>query len=134
MLVSPEVRTCRKCDEAKSIEDFYVIKGKPEWTCKTCKIALSVAWRAANRTRARAVHHRSVTKKRLGITDEQYDAAYTDHCAACGSTYQLCVDHNHATGIVRGTLCRTCNLAVGWTKDDPARLRALADYLERERP
>lgn len=132
MLVSAEVRTCRKCDTTKPIDDFYVIGATyREWTCKACKVACANAWRDANRDRWNATRHRSQTKKRLGITDEQYDAAYTDHCAACGATEQLCVDHNHATGATRGTLCRTCNLAVGWVKDDPTRLRALADYLER---
>ena len=132
MLVVVELRTCRKCGEAKPIDDFYRIRGKHEWTCKVCKIAHATAWRAANRVRARAVQHRSVTKARLGITDEQYDAAWTGQCAVCGATERLCVDHNHKTGVTRGTLCQWCNLAVGWMRDDPVRIRALADYVERD--
>lgn len=51
-------------------------------------------------------------------------------CAIC-----LCpmesphVDHDHNTGAVRGLLCKWCNLAIGYMKDDAARLRAAADYL-----
>ena len=52
-------------------------------------------------------------------------------CEACESTEGLCLDHDHATGQVRGTLCRKCNWALGLLHDDPARLYALAAYLDR---
>jgi hypothetical protein len=42
------------------------------------------------------------------------------------------VDHDHKTGKVRGILCHKCNIALGLIGDDPARARALANYLERE--
>jgi hypothetical protein len=41
------------------------------------------------------------------------------------------VDHCHATGITRSILCGPCNAALGSVQDDPARLRAMADYIER---
>jgi len=43
----------------------------------------------------------------------------------------MAIDHCHDSGRVRGILCKDCNLVLGWMKDTPARLRALADYLER---
>ena len=39
------------------------------------------------------------------------------------------VDHDHATGAVRGILCNHCNLALGLIKDDPKILQAMIDYL-----
>jgi len=45
----------------------------------------------------------------------------------------LVVDHDHSTGRVRKLLCNACNLAIGMVQEDPARLRALAAYLEFER-
>jgi hypothetical protein len=40
-----------------------------------------------------------------------------------------CVDHNHATGEVRGLLCRACNHGIGNLKDSPEVLTAAAKYL-----
>jgi hypothetical protein len=66
-------------------------------------------------------------------------------CAICGGANAngkaLSVDHDHAccTGdrscgeCVRGLLCSSCNFAVGYMRDDPARLRAAATYIEAAR-
>lgn len=54
-------------------------------------------------------------------------------CGVCRTpiTIGRChVDHCHVTGVVRGLLCATCNNGLGSFKDDPALLRAAADYLE----
>lgn len=53
-------------------------------------------------------------------------------CAICGCLPPLCVDHNHVTGVVRGLLCRNCNLALGGFKDNPDSLRKAITYLESE--
>jgi hypothetical protein len=41
------------------------------------------------------------------------------------------VDHDHATGKVRGILCHHCNMAAGAVKDNPQTARRLADYLQK---
>jgi len=54
----------------------------------------------------------------------------------CGQSFtelprkKIHIDHDHATGKVRGILCDSCNHTIGMAKENPKRLRRLADYLE----
>ena len=50
-----------------------------------------------------------------------------DRGGGCQSDW--CVDHDHRNGKVRGLLCRSCNLALGFLRDDPAVCNNAADYL-----
>lgn len=52
-------------------------------------------------------------------------------CALCRAItdYRLLVDHCHATGVVRGLLCRRCNAGLGFFLDSPEVLRAAAAYV-----
>lgn len=68
------------------------------------------------------------------ITPEQYDAQYVRQCGVCA----LCrthkeetfhVDHDHATGAVRGLLCGECNLMLGKAKDNTDTLSNAIAYL-----
>lgn len=40
-----------------------------------------------------------------------------------------CIDHDHTTGKVRGLLCRSCNGALGLTKDNICILQNMITYL-----
>jgi hypothetical protein len=79
--------------------------------------------------------------KKFNLTPEAWDAKHADQgflCAACltddpGFKGGWHTDHDHAIGLVRGILCQACNVALGYVKDDPARLRALANYVEAYR-
>nr|WP_279494490.1 endonuclease VII domain-containing protein [Actinocrispum wychmicini] len=72
-----------------------------------------------------------------GITAEQYAALYTlqgGRCAICrratGRGKRLAVDHNHATGEVRGLLCKPCNRDVlGHLRDDVSAFERAIAYL-----
>jgi hypothetical protein len=77
--------------------------------------------------------------KNYNLTVEQVNVMAEAGCRICGTTDwkgrhgRPHVDHDHATGKVRGILCDSCNLGLGKFKDDPALLRVAADYLEAAR-
>lgn len=93
-------------------------------------------WVAANPEQRRQSQVRYEMKKRYGITPEDYEvmlARQNGVCAICGKPeprgQRLSVDH---TGdLVRGLLCTHCNPGLGYFLDDPALLRAAADYLDK---
>ena len=77
------------------------------------------------------VQRRSELKRLYGITLEDYVDMFSKQegvCAICLEECQtrksLSVDHDHATGKIRGLLCNRCNRAIGMLNDD-------ADILER---
>ncbi|WP_448612678.1 endonuclease VII domain-containing protein [Modestobacter sp. URMC 112] len=75
-------------------------------------------------------------RRRYGITAEEADvmlAAQGGLCAVCRAAPAAHVDHDHATGAVRELLCFNCNGGLGQFRDDPAVLRAAANYVERHR-
>ena len=92
----------------------------------------------------RRYFHQSKLKCDYGITLADYDQMLVNQngrCAICcefetqqraGKVVQLCVDHDHETGQVRGLLCQACNMALGLFKDLPNRLRVAAEYLEQK--
>lgn len=92
---------------------------------------------AQDRWRVRSSAYNRKTK--YGVTSDQFETLRTaqgDRCAICrgewrGKGGQPHVDHDHTTGAVRGLLCGPCNNGLGMFRDDPALLRAAADYLGR---
>lgn len=98
----------------------------------------------------RAAQRRRQLKRLFGITVDQYAemlAAQGGLCAICRQPEtvpnrrspderfhrdgcSLSVDHDHATGAIRGLLCSGCNGGLGRFKDSVASLRLAAEYLE----
>lgn len=110
-------------------------RGGSIYCSPACKKQVNdVAWRA------RSPHY--MRQYLYGISQQEYEAllaAQGARCAICGSPdwpgkdNRPHVDHCHATGKIRGLLCGKCNAGLGNYDDDPARLRAAADYLEASR-
>lgn len=148
-----ETSTCAKCGEIKSVEQFYADKKRANG-CHTYCIDCAKAkakqdyqerggatysreqarkWRAANPRENKSLK----LKHAFGITIEDYERILDSQngvCAICISVPKpeqyLCVDHDHATGEVRGLLCHSCNKGIGFFEDIPLRLIAAARYLK----
>jgi hypothetical protein len=83
-------------------------------------------------------HRKEKLKREFGITVEEWDALFSaqgGRCAICGTDdfkgRRPHTDHCHATGEVRGLLCKRCNQGVGFFVDDPGLMRGAAEYIER---
>lgn len=82
-------------------------------------------------------------KADFNITLEEYNAlleAQGGVCAICGTKatgvrepgkreHSMYVDHDHATGVVRGLLCSRCNFGLGQFRDSPELLLKAVEYL-----
>jgi len=81
-------------------------------------------------------------KQKYNLTLEQYFILSMEQenvCAICKSketgyqTNYMYVDHDHATGKVRGLLCNKCNFGLGNFKDKINILESAINYLKKER-
>lgn len=149
--MSPRTGTCKRGHPVEG--DNRIVNPNGTWTCRACRTAYNkarwasgksresgTAWRKRNPHRIRDFH-----VSRYGIRLADYEALLEKQgglCAICkqperalrkGKPVNLCVDHDHDTGIVRGLLCRSCNSALGFIEDSAETAETMAAYLRGER-
>lgn len=128
-MTSSKTRPCRKCGRNRAERFFTSARGH---VCSACR-------KNRTRTYSRGAHLMDT----YGISLAEYEWMLEQQggvCAGClGHRRVYDVDHDHKLekqGVapkhtVRGGLCRSDNKILAMARDDPARLRRLADYLER---
>lgn len=88
-----------------------------------------------------ATVRRNHLKRRFGLTVAEFDRMYADqdgHCAICPkkiepSGYGTHVDHDHATGKVRGLLCLGCNTSLGKLKENEDTILSMLAYVQQHK-
>lgn len=69
-------------------------------------------------------------EKKYGLSKEEYLELMDEaSCEICGKQEDLCVDHSHSTGNVRGVLCRQCNQGIGLLGDEYETVLRAVEYL-----
>jgi hypothetical protein len=109
---------------------------------RQAKFNLSVYCRECQKEISAPNQRRTVLGK-YKVSPERYEEildAQNNCCAICGQAERvkmngkpmsLALDHDHATGQVRGILCHSCNLGIGALRDDIERLSAAIKYLKK---
>ena len=144
----PEEAMCRQCETIKPTGEFYIDTYNPRFLRQPC--------RECHRTRRRKEYaekrgidqsYAYVLKNKYGITLEEYNQKVREQgnrCAVCrrpetvkgtkdGKPRRLAVDHDHATGTVRGLLCLRCNSIVWALEDNHTTLPAIQAYINAHR-
>lgn len=104
-------------------------------------------WQLANKDKRRAASKKFYDKNReryrgwkraarYGLDEENFRALLEGSpcCQICQAPFddpsvRKCIDHDHATGAVRGILCNSCNGGLGLFRDSITRLLAAVKYL-----
>jgi len=111
-----DTRECKQCHQHKPLSAFK----QKRLCCIECD---------KNKAREKRL------KKWFNISLEEYDRILKHQggvCAICKKPPKegksLAVDHDHATGQVRGLLCSMCNRAIAVFRDSLEKLMAAAKY------
>lgn len=133
-------KKCSKCGKVKPIEEFYKNKGTKDGHghyCKDCHGKRSKVTYCTNETYRSNAKLRNI-KHKFNLTEEQLNELHLKHSGRCGicnkefeSSRKTFIDHDHATGKVRGLLCPNCNTILGHGFDDVNILKAAISYLEQ---
>lgn len=142
---------CRKCGDDLTPGGNWgsTAAKKHDYICRGCVSDAGRAYYRANREHVltavktyRDAHKEQLANYRLqyhyGITAAKYNAMLEVQggcCAICGKTPEenerkLSVDHDHATGEVRGLLCSNCNRGIGLLQDSPELCELAVLYLK----
>lgn len=111
------------------------VEGRTNHRCGSCTTAAVRQYAARYPAVYAAAKRDSHLRKQYGLSL----AALADLIAGQGGVCAICgddltdrtphVDHDHATGLVRGVLCPPCNMGLGSFRDDPDRMLAALFYL-----
>ena len=138
------MRTCTKCLTPKPLTAFWRDKRRKsglQARCSACRHREIAEWRKRQPGYDKRRYWKDPIRERerhlvrkYGITLARYDEMFSAQggkCAVCSKTQQRAfdVDHDHATGVVRGLLCTSCNRMIGHAGDSETNLRRAADYL-----
>lgn len=135
------LKTCKKCGETKPESDFYFQKKYSTYLarCKECVKYAASEWRRKNTDVLPAKTRGWELNRSFGITVEHYEALLQVQggvCAICagppnGRWKQFAVDHDHATGVIRGLLCSDCNRGIGYLGDSAENVVRSIAYLKQ---
>jgi hypothetical protein len=131
------VKRCGRCKLFKGPGDFHADRNTSDGYacyCRECNLAYKREHYHQTKKKSAAKSRRS----RYGVTAMEFEILRNRQgtcCAICrdplGQGKEQHLDHDHATGVVRGILCHGCNVGLGGFRDDVRRLILAAKYLRK---
>lgn len=93
------------------------------------------------------VHRKKLSEAKKGNKSYQWKGGLTwlqkkeqlakrkrpEQCELCEAVGGICFDHNHMTGKFRGWICKRCNFALGFVKDNVELLVRMIDYISKSK-
>lgn len=132
-------KQCSRCRIVRPSDSYSTDNSRPDnknRVCRVCMSAYQKQYYKNNKERAKLSSEKSRVLSRYGITHEQKNALFKSvkACEICYKTFHKTpnIDHDHVTGLVRGLLCRSCNIALGLFEDNTTNLLNAVKYLERK--
>lgn len=136
-------KICRKCKINKSRKDFTLCKRSSDLLQSYCKECSKISTREC-RKRDPFFGRKWELKFHYDMTLKEYNDLFKkqdEKCLICklpesrinkntGRIKYLAVDHDHKTGKIRGLLCQSCNLILGYAKDNIEILKEAICYLK----
>lgn len=136
-----ELRRQKRLEHARSYNKSYYQNRKSD----PVYISAITAWsrhpeqdeyyRNVQRRLSHKTNRARIMKSKYRLTPEQFQdlcAQQGGVCAICKEPPKrkyLCVDHDHATGAIRGLLCDACNKGIGHLRDSADLAKKAAEYL-----
>lgn len=134
-------RKCNKCNTIKPVSDFYKDRpnGSKRYECKQCHLSYyKERWASADKTyrKDRFKSHRKNLLGKYNLSPDDYAKLVENQggcCAVCDVKPDelLFVDHCHESGLVRGLLCRRCNMGLGMLGDDLSGIERAYQYMRK---
>jgi Recombination endonuclease VII len=92
-------------------------------------------YRRRNRAKLQPKQQATERERLYRLSEAEFRSLMEQQGSECAICTRLLtdpiVDHDHATGKVRGLLCRRCNTGIGMLEDNPDTLMRAADYILR---
>lgn len=137
---SPTACWCKRCVSEYDRLRYSRLKAGPK-ADKACRLCLKVlapdSFEKGNckdglKSECRECRKWQRIETLYGLKREAYESLLIEQggvCAICRLVADLVVDHDHASGDVRGLLCHPCNIGIGKFRDSRDCLLSAAEYL-----
>jgi nitrate/TMAO reductase-like tetraheme cytochrome c subunit len=125
MSIYSPIKTCPRCKIDKNVSEYFKDKYQSDGLQNRCKSCDHIYGQ----------NRKLYSRYGISLSEKNQMMELQDKkCGICNEETKLCVDHNHnkqGKESVRMLLCNSCNLMLGYAKDNIDILQKSIDYLKK---